>query len=180
MLTFTFNENTVSNWNTVAMGATYQFNGVSGKKFLLPDEMDDEVKNILTENLMCIPNTLFGSCFLIPTSGSNYTHKFDGEKEARTALHLVFWGEEDKVLKVLNLKEFTDGKEEAYCIQWNHFYSLGTKTKSEPDDGKEPDEEDDKDTDDPLDINTNAGVEYLLLKINDAWDGNHDLIYKEE
>ena len=180
LLTFTFNENTVSNWNTVAMGATYQFNGVSGKKFLLPDEMDDEVKNILTENLMCIPNTLFGSCFLIPTSGSNYTHKFDGEKEARTALHLVFWGEEDKVLKVLNLKEFTDGKEEAYCIQWNHFYSLGTKTKSEPDDGKEPDEEDDKDTDDPLDINTNAGVEYLLLKINDAWDGNHDLIYKEE
>ena len=134
LLTFTFNENTVSNWNTVAMGATYQFNGVSGKKFLLPDEMDDEVKNILTENLMCIPNTLFGSCFLIPTSGSNYTHKFDGEKEARTALHLVFWGEEDKVLKVLNLKEFTDGKEEAYCIQWNHFYSLGTKTKSEPDD----------------------------------------------
>ena len=180
LLTFTFNENTVSNWNTVAMGATYQFNGVSGKKFLLPDEMDDEVKNILTENLMCIPNTLFGSCFLIPTSGSNYTHKFDGEKEARTALHLVFWGEEDKVLKVLNLKEFTDGKEEAYCIQWNHFYSLGTKTKSEPDDGKEPDEEDDKDTDDPLDINTNAGVEYLLLKINDAWDGNYDLIYKEE
>ena len=72
-MTFTFNENTVSNWNTVAMGATYQFNGVSGKKFLLPDEMDDEVKNILTENLMCIPNTLFGSCFLIPTSGSNYT-----------------------------------------------------------------------------------------------------------
>ena len=74
----------------------------------------------------------------------------------------------------------TDGKDEAYCIQRNHFYSLGTKTKSEPDDGKEPDEEDDKDTDDPLDINTNAGVEYLLLKINDAWDGNHDLIYKEE
>lgn len=181
LLTFTFSEATVSNWKTVPMGGAYEFKGESGKKFLLPDEMDEDVKTTLTDNLMCLPNTLFGSCFLITTSGFNYTHQFDGEKEVRTALHLVFWGEEDKVLKVLNLKEFdAEGAEQAYCIERNHFYSLGTKTKSEPDDGNEPDDEDDKDTDDPLDINTNAGVEYLLLKINDAWDGNHDLIYKEE
>ncbi len=152
LLTFTFSEATVSNWSTVAMGATYEFNGESGKKFLLPDEMDEDVKKTLNTNLMCLPNTLFGSCFLIPTSGNNVAHQFGSEQEKRTALHIVILGENDKILKILNLKEFdADGTEESYCIKRNHFYSLGTKKTAKPDDGEEPDDEDDKGTDDPLD-----------------------------
>ena len=163
LLTFTFNENTVSNWNTVAMGATYQFNGVSGKKFLLPDEMDDEVKNILTENLMCIPNTLFGSCFLCPFNNGSHHSKFADNGYA--TLNIIYYDVNDNEIKRVHLKisNYSGDDDEAlnsdayqYDILCNQFYSIGT-------------------VEEPMNINPKSGYDTYTVRIDNDWTYVHDI-----
>lgn len=163
LLTFTFEKNSsVTNWDNAQPGDTYKFGGDKDKKFLLPDEMDNDVKEVLKKNLNCRDNTLFGSCFLLPASGNNGTSGDNIPGGARTALHIVFMGENDKVLKYINLiDEKGEDKEIGnFTIERNHFYTLGTKNDN---------------TDDPLDINTNAGFDYLYLSIDDSWESSHSL-----
>lgn len=162
LLTFTFEKNSsVTNWNNAEPGDTYKFGGDEGKKYLLPDEMDNDVKEELKKSLNCIDNTLFGSCFLLPASGNNTTHEFG--RDTKTALHIVFKGKDDKVLKFINLIDENNKENSSlgnFSIERNHFYTLGTKNDKE---------------DEPLDINTNAGYDYLYLSIDDGWESSHNL-----
>lgn len=79
-------------------------------------------------------------------------------------MYIVLRGENEKTLKTINLKELKEDGEQRYFISRNHFYSLGTKINAKQDD------------DDPLEIDADSGVEYLLLKIDDGWKENHNLI----
>lgn len=162
LLTFTFEKNSsVTNWDNAQPGDTYKFGGDTDKKYLLPDEMDNDVKEELKKNLKCKDNTLFGSCFLLPASGNNTTHEFG--RDTKTALHIVFKGKDNKVLKFINLIDENNKENSSlgnFSIERNHFYTLGTKNDKE---------------DEPLDINTNAGYDYLYLSIDDGWESSHNL-----
>lgn len=86
LLTFQFKDNTdVSNYSNVSNGGDYIFSRkvtIDGqeenKRYLLPTEMDEDVKQYLDENIECKSNTLFGSCFLLPLSGNNTSYDFGG------------------------------------------------------------------------------------------------------
>lgn len=159
LLTFTFDDDKISNVN-LEPGDNYTFRD----GFLLPDEMDKDVATYLKSNVTCLPNTLFGSCFLLPFSNSgDYIH------DEKTPLYIVLRDENEKPLKTINLKEFKEDEEQRYFISRNHFYSLGTKIAVKQDD-----------EDDPLEIDANSGFEYLLLKIDDGWKENHNLINEIE
>lgn len=165
LLTFTFDDDKISNTN-LQPGDKYTFKEV----FLLPDEMDEDVARYLKSNVTCLPNTLFGSCFLLPFANSDSSRDCNDGWGTRNALHIVLKGESGKTLKIINLKEFkADGEEQAYSIKRNHFYSLGTKINAQQDED-----------DNPLEIDADSGVEYLLLKIDDGWKENHNLINEIE
>lgn len=159
LLTFTFDDDKISN-ASLQPGDRYEFNG----GFLLPDEMDEDVVTYLKNSVTCLKNTLFGSCFLLPFANSgDYIH------DEKTPLYIVLRGENEKTLKTINLKELKEDGEQRYFISRNHFYSLGTKINAKQDDD-----------DDPLEIDADSGVEYLLLKIDDGWKENHNLINEIE
>lgn len=167
LLTFTFNSDNTSNFDTASNGGSYSFSRKSNgeektdnKRFLLPDEMDVDVKQYMDDNIECKNNTLFGSCFLLPFPAKNISH------EGWNALNIVYWGTDGQIIKAVPLKDSNVGNSEGYSIIRNHFYSIGTKkTPDLPDSG------DPADDDDPLDIDDVTGYDYYYLQIDDAWDG---------
>lgn len=166
LLTFTFNTDNTSNFDAASNGASYNFSRKSNgeektdnKRFLLPDEMDDDVKQYMDDNIECKSNTLFGSCFLLPFPAKNTSH------EGWNALNIVYWGTDGQMIKAVPLKDSNVGNSEGYSITRNHFYSIGTKKT--PDIPSSGDPEDD----DPLDIDDETGYDYYYLQIDDAWDG---------
>lgn len=167
LLTFTFNSDNTSNFDTASNGGSYSFSRKSNgeekndnKRFLLPDEMDVDVKQYMDDNIECKNNTLFGSCFLLPFPAKNISH------EGWNALNIVYWGTDGQIIKAVPLKDSNVGNSEGYSIIRNHFYSIGTKkTPDLPDSG------DPADADDPLDIDDVTGYDYYYLQIDDAWDG---------
>lgn len=167
LLTFTFNSDNTSNFDAASNGGSYSFSRASnGKKetdkrrFLLPDEMDDDVKQYMDDNIECKSNTLFGSCFLLPFPAKNTSH------EGWNALNIVYWGTDGQMIKAVPLKDSNVGNGDGYSITRNHFYSIGTKkTPDLPGSG------DPADDDDPLDIDDETGYDYYYLQIDDAWDG---------
>lgn len=168
LLTFTFNEGNTSNFEKASNGGSYSFSRKSNgeketdnKKFLLPDEMDVDVKQYMDDNIECKSNTLFGSCFLLPFPAKNTSH------EGWNALNIVYWDTEGQMIKAVPLRDSNVGNGDGYSITRNHFYSIGTKRTS---DVPDPDDEEDPD-DDPLDINDETGYDYYYLQIDDAWDG---------
>lgn len=168
LLTFTFNAENTSNFGNVSNGGSYSFSRKSNggketenKKFLLPDEMDVDVKQYMDDNIECKSNTLFGSCFLLPFPAKNTSH------EGWNALNIVYWDTEGQMIKAVPLRDSNVGNGDGYSITRNHFYSIGTKRTS---DVPDPDDEEDPD-DDPLDINDVTGYDYYYLQIDDAWDG---------
>lgn len=168
LLTFTFNAENTSNFDTASNGGSYNFSRESNgeqetdnKRFLLPDEMDVDVKQYMDDNIECKSNTLFGSCFLLPFPAENTSH------DGWNALNIVYWGTDDQMIKAVPLKDSNVGNGDGYSITRNHFYSIGTKRTS---DVPDPDDEEDPD-DDPLDINDVTGYDYYYLQIDDTWDG---------
>ncbi|WP_418794672.1 hypothetical protein [Phocaeicola coprophilus] len=172
LLTFNFKDNpSVTNYGNEG-GYDYTFSRevtinekMETKKYLLPTEMDEDVKTYLDEHIECKDNTLFGSCFLLPLPGNNPSHTFESQWNA---LNIVYWGEDGAIITAVPLK---DKNGTSYQIERNHFYSIGTKRTVEV-----PDEEDPSDPDDnPLDIGEETGYDYYYVKINDSWDGNFSL-----
>lgn len=168
LLTFTFNAENTSNFDTASNGGSYNFSRESNgeqetdnKRFLLPDEMDVDVKQYMDDNIECKSNTLFGSCFLLPFPAENTSH------DGWNALNIVYWGTDGQMIKAVPLKDSNVGNGDGYSITRNHFYSIGTKRTS---DVPDPDDEEDPD-DDPLDINDVTGYDYYYLQIDDTWDG---------
>ena len=168
LLTFTFNKENTSNFEKASNGDSYIFSRKSNgkeetdnKRFLLPDEMDDDVKQYMDDNIECKSNTLFGSCFLLPFPAKNTSH------DGWNALNIVYWDTEGNEIKAVRLKDSNVGNGDGYSITRNHFYSIGTKRTS---DVPDPDDEEDPD-DDPLDIDDVTGYDYYYLQIDDAWDG---------
>ncbi|WP_308772834.1 hypothetical protein [uncultured Bacteroides sp.] len=179
LLTFQFKDNTdVSNYSNVSNGGDYIFSRkvtIDGqeenKRYLLPTEMDEDVKQYLDENIECKSNTLFGSCFLLPLSGNNTSYDFGGSNGDWNALNIVYWNEGGNIIKAVPLQDSNSGNT-GYSIKRNHFYSIGTKKTADipgDDDTENP-------QDDPLDIGEKTGYDYYYVKINDAWDGNFSLI----
>lgn len=179
LLTFQFKDNTdVSNYSNVSNGGDYIFSRkvtIDGqeenKRYLLPTEMDEDVKQYLDENIECKSNTLFGSCFLLPSSGNNTSYDFGGSNGDWNALNIVYWNEGGNIIKAVPLQDSNSGNT-GYSIKRNHFYSIGTKKTADipgDDDTENP-------QDDPLDIGEKTGYDYYYVKINDAWDGNFSLI----
>lgn len=173
LLTFTFNEGNTSNFESASNGDSYSFSRKSNegketenKKFLLPDEMDDDVKQHMDDNIECKNNTLFGSCFLLPFPAKNTSH------EGWNALNIVYWDTAGQMIKAVPLRDSNVGNGDGYSITRNHFYSIGTKRTS---DVPDPDDEEDPD-DDPLDINDVTGYDYYYLQIDDAWGGYFGLV----
>lgn len=167
LLTFTFNEGNTSNFDTASNGGSYRFSRESngeeekGKKnFLLPDEMDDDVKQYMDDNIECKDHTLFGSCFLLPFPEKNTSYN------NWNALNIVYWGTDGQIIKAVPLKDSNVGNSEGYSITRNHFYSIGTKKTPDLPGSGDPD-----DDDDPLDIDDETGYDYYYLQIDDAWDG---------
>lgn len=178
LLTFQFKDNTdVSNYSNVSNGGDYIFSRkvtIDGqeenKRYLLPTEMDEDVKQYLDENIECKSNTLFGSCFLLPLSGNNTSYDFGGSNGDWNALNIVYWNEGGNIIKAVPLQDSNSGNT-GYSIKRNHFYSIGTKKTADipgDDDTENP-------QDDPLDIGEKTGYDYYYVKINDAWDGNFSL-----
>lgn len=178
LLTFQFKDNTdVSNYSNVSNGGDYIFSRkvtIDGqeenKRYLLPTEMDEDVKQYLDENIECKSNTLFGSCFLLPSSGNNTSYDFGGSNGDWNALNIVYWNEGGNIIKAVPLQDSNSGNT-GYSIKRNHFYSIGTKKTADipgDDDTENP-------QDDPLDIGEKTGYDYYYVKINDAWDGNFSL-----
>lgn len=169
LLTFTFDAGNTSNFDYVSNGGSYRFSRESngeeekGKKnFLLPDEMDDDVKQYMDDNIECKDHTLFGSCFLLPFSIENTSY------DNWNALNIVYWGTDGKEIKAVPLN---DSNGVGYSIARNHFYSIGTKKTADlPGTGGDPTD------DDPLDINDVTGYDYYYLQIDDAWDGYFGLV----
>lgn len=163
LLTFTFNSDNTSNFDAASNGGSYIFSRKSNgeeetdnKKFLLPDEMDVDVKQYMDDNIECKSNTLFGSCFLLPFPAENTLH------DNWNALNIVYWDTEGQMIKAVPLK---DSNGVGYSIARNHFYSIGTKkTPDIPSSGNPED-------DDPLDIDDVTGYDYYYLQIDDTWDG---------
>lgn len=176
LLTFTLNSNNTTNYISPTNGGTYSFKRASNgqtktddKHFLLPDEMDDDVKKYLDDNIECESNTLFGSCFIVPFPAKNINKDFDDI--TWNALNIVYWNTTGGIIKVAPLKDGNTNNQEGYSIERNHFYSIGTKRTTDipdPDDSIDPD-------DDPLDIRDVTGYDYFVLTIDDGWDGNYDL-----
>lgn len=167
LLTFTFNSDNTSNFDAASNGDSYIFSRKSNgeektdnKRFLLPDEMDVDVKQYMDDNIECKNNTLFGSCFLLPFPAKNISH------EGWNALNIVYWGTDGQIIKAVPLKDSNVGNSEGYSITRNHFYSIGTKKTPDL-----PDSSDPADDDDPLDIDDETGYDYYYLQIDDAWDG---------
>lgn len=164
LLTFTFNSDNTSNFDTASNGGSYIFSRKSNgkketdnKRFLLPDEMDVDVKQYMDDNIECKSNTLFGSCFLLPFPAKNTSNGDDWN-----ALNIVYWDTEGNEIKAVPLK---DSNGVGYSIARNHFYSIGTKkTPDIPSSGNPED-------DDPLDIDDVTGYDYYYLQIDDTWDG---------
>lgn len=155
LLTFQFKDNTdVSNYSNVSNGGDYIFSRkvtIDGqeenKRYLLPTEMDEDVKQYLDENIECKSNTLFGSCFLLPLSGNNTSYDFGGSNGDWNALNIVYWNEGGNIIKAVPLQDSNSGNT-GYSIKRNHFYSIGTKKTADipgDDDTENP-------QDDPLDI----------------------------
>lgn len=178
LLTFQFKDNTdVSNYSNVSNGGDYIFSRkvtIDGqeenKRYLLPTEMDEDVKQYLDENIECKSNTLFGSCFLLPSPGNNTSYDFGGSNGDWNALNIVYWNEGGNIIKAVPLQDSNSGNT-GYSIKRNHFYSIGTKKTADipgDDDTENP-------QDDPLDIGEKTGYDYYYVKINDAWDGNFSL-----
>lgn len=178
LLTFQFKDNTdVSNYSNVSNGGDYIFSRkvtIDGqeenKRYLFPTEMDEDVKQYLDENIECKSNTLFGSCFLLPSSGNNTSYDFGGSNGDWNALNIVYWNEGGNIIKAVPLQDSNSGNT-GYSIKRNHFYSIGTKKTADipgDDDTENP-------QDDPLDIGEKTGYDYYYVKINDAWDGNFSL-----
>ena len=178
LLTFQFKDNTdVSNYSNVSNGGDYIFSRkvtIDGqeenKRYLLPTEMDEDVKQYLDENIECKSNTLFGSCFLLPLSGNNTSYDFGGSNGDWNALNIVYWNEGGNIIKAVPLQD-SNSDNTGYSIKRNHFYSIGTKKTADipgDDDTENP-------QDDPLDIGEKTGYDYYYVKINDAWDGNFSL-----
>lgn len=169
LLTFTFNSDNTSNFDAASNGGSYSFSRASNgkeetgkRRFLLPDEMDDDVKQYMDDNIECKSNTLFGSCFLLPFPAENTLH------DNWNALNIVYWDTEGQMIKAVPLKDSNDDNKEGYSITRNHFYSIGTKKTA---DLPDPDDGDPADDDDPLDIDDETGYDYYYLQIDDAWDG---------
>ncbi|HJH65410.1 MAG TPA: hypothetical protein OIM59_12420 [Bacteroides mediterraneensis] len=178
LLTFQFKDNTdVSNYSNVSNGGDYIFSRkvtIDGqeenKRYLLPTEMDEDVKQYLDENIECKSNTLFGSCFLLPSPGNNTSYDFGGSNGDWNALNIVYWNEGGNIIKAVPLQDSNSGNT-GYSIKRNHFYSIGTKKTADipgDDDTENP-------QDDSLDIGEKTGYDYYYVKINDAWDGNFSL-----
>lgn len=169
LLTFTFNKENTSNFDSASNGGSYIFSRKSNgeektdnKKFLLPDEMDVDVKQYMDDNIECKSNTLFGSCFLLPFPAKNTSNG------GWNALNIVYWDTSGAMIKAVPLKDSNDDNKEGYSITRNHFYSIGTKKTA---DLPDPDDGDPADDDDPLDIDDETGYDYYYLQIDDAWDG---------
>lgn len=167
LLTFTFNSDNTSNFDTASNGGSYSFSRKSNgeektdnKRFLLPDEMDVDVKQYMDDNIECKNNTLFGSCFLLPFPAKNILH------DGWNALNIVYWGTDGQIIKAVPLRDSNVGNSEGYSITRNHFYSIGTKKTPDLPGSGDPD-----DDDDPLDIDDVTGYDYYYLQIDDAWDG---------
>lgn len=169
LLTFTFNSDNTSNFDTASNGGSYSFSRKSNgeektdnKRFLLPDEMDVDVKQYMDDNIECKNNTLFGSCFLLPFPAKNTSN------DGWNALNIVYWGTDGQIIKAVPLKDSNSNvdNEEGYSITRNHFYSIGTKKTPDLPGSGDPD-----DDDDPLDIDDVTGYDYYYLQIDDAWDG---------
>lgn len=167
LLTFTFNSDNTSNFDAASNGGSYIFSRKSNgkektdnKRFLLPDEMDDDVKQYMDDNIECKSNTLFGSCFLLPFPAKNTSH------DGWNALNIVYWGTDGQMIKAVPLKDSNVDNSEGYSITRNHFYSIGTKKTPDLPGSGDPD-----DDDDPLDIDDVTGYDYYYLQIDDAWDG---------
>lgn len=168
LLTFTFSEANTTNFMNPTNGDSYKFsrdsNGnkeTDAKNFLLADEIDDDVKQYLDDNIECNDNTLFGSCFILPCPNT------DTNRDGWNSLNIVYWGTDGKIIKVAPLKDSDVENTKGYSIERNHFYTIGTKLKNIPD--KE-------DPDDPLDIGDQTGYDYFVLTIADAWDGHNSLV----
>lgn len=167
LLTFTFNSDNTSNFDAASNGDSYIFSRKSNgkketdnKRFLLPDEMDVDVKQYMDDNIECKSNTLFGSCFLLPFPAKNTSNG------GWNALNIVYWGTDGQIIKAVPLKDSNVGNSEGYSITRNHFYSIGTKKTPDLPGSGDPD-----DDDDPLDIDDVTGYDYYYLQIDDAWDG---------
>lgn len=179
LLTFTFNGDNTTNFQYAANGSSYFFNRSSNgqtevetKSFLLPDEMDEDVKQYLDDNIECESNTLFGSCFVLPLPGTNTYKDFDGV--VWNALNIVYRDVNGDIIKVAPLRDSDSSNTEGYTLKRNHFYTIGTKKTidvpdSEDEDPLDPD-------DDPLDISEVTGYDYFILKINDAWGEHYGLV----
>lgn len=167
LLTFTFNSDNTSNFDAASNGDSYSFSRKSNgkketdnKRFLLPDEMDVDVKQYMDDNIECKSNTLFGSCFLLPFPAKNTSNR------DWNALNIVYWGTDGQIINAVPLKDSNVGNSEGYSITRNHFYSIGTKKTPDLPGSGDPD-----DDDDPLDIDDVTGYDYYYLQIDDAWDG---------
>lgn len=179
LLTFQFQGNSdVFNYNSVSFnGGDYTFSRevtIDGdeetKRYLFPEEMDEDVKQYLDENIECKDNTLFGSCFLLPFPATNPSYDFSNNNntDVWNALNIVYWDESGDIIKAVPLKDTNS----TYSIERNHFYSIGTKKTADIPEG---DGEAENPQDDPLDIGEKTGYDYYFVKINDAWDGNFSL-----
>lgn len=176
LLTFTFSSDNTTNYNNPTNGDSYRFSRTSNgetetdnKSFLLPDEMDSDVKAYLDDNIECESNTLFGSCFVVPLPGNNISYDFSDV--TWNALNIVYWDLNGQIIKVAPLRDGDQSNATGYTLKRNHFYSIGTKRTTDipsPDDSEDPD-------DDPLDISDVTGYDYFVLTIDDGWDGNYDL-----
>lgn len=143
-----------------------------GKKYKLANEMTD----LITANLVCEDNTLFGGRYLIPYS----EHVGDGEG---STIVVNFWaaGDNDTPLKTMKVttnqsEDDLGGSKYYYDIYCNNFYSIGQKvaagsTNGDPDpgDGEDPDPEI---PDDPADL---SASDELTVLINDAWAVIHNM-----
>lgn len=152
-------------------GDTYTFSSGKneGKKYLLAEEMNE------IEELECVDNTLFGSCFLLPFEG--YRDYYNTNSAGHATLNICYWTTTDEGTESLITRiPLTNGQPTGtgsdntnnlynYGIHCNNFYYIGTK-KTAGNDG---------DDDDPTSIDEPTGWEHAAIGIENDFDKENGL-----
>lgn len=156
----TFDMQQASNYNSLFLesGDFYEFND----SYLMANETDP------ISNLKCQENTLFGSRFLLPFSGSRDLSV--GGYDCAT-LNICYWGEDDTLIKSVALRnggsddDVLGSASYQYGILCNNFYSIGTKNGTGDGSG-----------DNPISIGEPTGYDYAEVDISDDWTQSHSLV----
>lgn len=141
-------------------GKIYTFDGETGKKYKLADNMPTNT------SLVCVDNTLFGGRFILPYSA--HADKPTGS----TTLVVKFWakdGQAPLATRLVRTQDDDTKDKSMYDILRNNFYSIGKKLATDGTDGGDEDDDDD----DPIDLSSS---DELIVLVNDAWSVLHDMV----